>query len=142
MERDLWLKASAIPNRWAAAPVANRWATTPNLPRWATTPLENRMATTILASAGEKQYVGGTVTELTGKDISAATFQIALGDIAIPPTTWSTPDVSVAGASAAQRVVKLLASSTTAPGTYWVWVRISDNPEVKPLIVQGPVTIA
>jgi hypothetical protein len=97
--------------------------------------------TTILATAGEKQYVGGTVTELTGKDISAATFEIALGTIAAPPAVWSVPDVTIAGATTAQRVVKLLVTNTTPPGTYWVWVRIIDNPEVKPLIVQGPITI-
>jgi hypothetical protein len=100
------------------------------------------MATTILASAGAEKYVGGTVTELTGKDISAATFQIALGSIAAPPTTWSVPDVSVAGTTAAQRVVKLLVTNTTPPGTYWVWVRVTDNPEIEPLTVQGPITIA
>lgn len=110
-------------------------------------------STTIATTAGAKKYVGGTITETTGKDITTATIQIALGPskVVVPTTGWVTPDVSVAGPGAtiggvaipptAQRVVKLLVTNATPPGLYYCWVRITDNPEVEPIMIQGPIII-
>ena len=103
------------------------------------------MHTEILVSAGAVKYVGGTVTETTGKDISAATFKVSLGSDK-NPGPWLDPDVSAAGATSASRVVKLLVSSTlpagvTIPGTYYAWVRVADAPELEPIRVQGPIII-
>lgn len=102
------------------------------------------MSLDVIISSGAAVYVGGTVTETTGKDISADTFMISLGSDQ-NPGTWLTPDVSIAGTSNAQRIVKLLVSPTVpanlAKGTYWVWVKISDSPEIQPLRVQGPVNV-
>lgn len=96
----------------------------------------------IYVTLGKKRYVGGTITELTGKDISGATFTIALGaDSSIPPTTFVTPDVSTIGTTNASRVLKKLIDVTTAPGTYYVWANIADSPEIEPVVLQGPVVV-
>jgi hypothetical protein len=98
---------------------------------------------TIYVSEGMKRYVGGTITETTGKDISGATFQIALSpDNQIPPTVWVTPTVNMQGATTASRVVKLLVDTGTTPGTYFVWARVTDNPEIEPLLLDGPIPVA
>lgn len=87
-----------------------------------------------------KEYVGGTITETTGKNISGATFKIGLSaSISIPPATYLTPDISVQGTTTADRVVKLLIDNSFAPGTWYVWVNIADTPEVLPFMIQGPV---
>lgn len=96
----------------------------------------------IYVTLGKKRYVGGTITELTGKDISAATFTIALGtDSSIPPVAFVTPDVSTIGTTNASRVLKKLIDATTAPGTYYVWANVLDFPEIEPLVLQGPITV-
>jgi hypothetical protein len=102
------------------------------------------MTVTIYVSQGMKQYVGGTVTETTGKDISAATFTVALGvSQTVPPVTgWVAPSVSTVGTTDESRILKLLVTNTTPTGTFWVWATITDNPEVEPLVLQGPIIIA
>ena len=100
---------------------------------------------TIYVTLGKKRYVGGTITELYGKDISSAVLTIALGtDATIPPANanFVTPDVNTTGATNASRVIKKLVDSTTAPGTYFVWANISDSPEIEPIVLQGPITVA
>lgn len=83
----------------------------------------------ILVSAGAIEYVGGTVTEATGKDIGTAIFQLSLGSRA-DPGTWVTPSSSQAGPlGASQRVLKLLVDNSTPRGTYYCWARIQDTPE-------------
>lgn len=86
----------------------------------------------ILVSAGAAEYVGGTITETTGKDISAAVFMMSLGS-ASNPGAWVAPSTSTAGATVASRVVQLLVNNTTARGTYYAWVRVTDAPEVAPV---------
>jgi hypothetical protein len=102
------------------------------------------MSTTIFVSDGMKQYVGGTITETTGKDITGATFQIALGaDNVTPPTVWVTPSVNIQGTTVAARVLKLLVDSSTTAGTYFVWAKINDNPEIEPqLLDPDPIVVA
>jgi hypothetical protein len=98
--------------------------------------------TIIYVTAGAQQYVGGTVTETTGKDISADTCMIGLsGSQNVPPTTWVAPSVNTAGSTVASRVLKLLITSTTTPGTYYCWAQITDSPEVAPLVIQGPIVV-
>jgi hypothetical protein len=108
---------------------------------------------TIYVSQGMKQYVGGTITELTGEDITGATFQVSLGtSLTIPPTVWSTPDVSAAGTGTtlndgtpipgtAQRILKILIA-TQPVGTYYVWAKITDNPEIEPVVFPDRITLA
>jgi hypothetical protein len=98
---------------------------------------------TIYVSKGMKRYVGGTITETTGKDITGATFQVALGsDNVTPPTAWVTPSVNTQGGTTADRVLKLLVDSSTTVGTYFVWAKVADNPEIEPLLLDGPVVVA
>lgn len=99
--------------------------------------------TTIFASLGKKRYVGGTITELTGKDISGATFTIALSsDGSTPPAVFVPPDVNQAGSTVASRVVKKLVDSTVTPGTYFLWCTVNDFPEIEPMVLQGPIVVA
>ena len=117
----------------------------------------NPRYTPIYVSKGFKRLVGGTITEKTGKDISADSFQIALGSSAtVPPTSgWADPTVSSQGPgeprpnrygvdipAAAQRVVLLLVDNSTPLGTYHVWAKIPDMPEVEAVWLAGPITVA
>jgi hypothetical protein len=104
------------------------------------------MAVEVLVSAGAVKYVGGTVTDVLGNDISTAGFELSLGSASNPGSTWYTPDVSAAGASNSSRVLKLKVSATlpagiTVPGTYWCWARITALPEIEPVRLQGPITV-
>jgi hypothetical protein len=165
--KDYALAAVPLATRWTVAGLDERWSyialsvseyvalglvdpyeTRPLQARWSFGPLpgENMDSVTIIVSAGAKRYVGGTITEKTGKDISGATFQISLGSESLPGRTWLTPDSSVPGDTNASRIVKYLVSSTTPsglvrPGTYWAWVRVTDTPEIEPLRVQGPIYV-
>lgn len=165
-DRDIVLAAVPLPTRWTASELLPRWAvqaiadlrysvaayvptiTTTELPtRWATAlnPGET-MSVDIIATAGAVKYVGGTITETTGKDISADTFVMSLGSDKNPGTTWVAPDQSVAGATNNIRTLKLLVSASlptgiVVPGTYWVWAKITDTPEVEPIRLQGPITV-
>ena len=103
--------------------------------------------TTILVTAGAEKYVGGTVIEKTGRDITAATFDVCLGSATYPSGTWLPATVNAAGANSSERVVKLMVKAgtpadVTVPGQYWVWVRVHDVDEVEPLRIQGPVYLA
>lgn len=99
------------------------------------------MSVKIFVSQGAMKFVGGTITETTGKDISSSTFVVGLGGSESPPTVWVTPTVDQQGATTAKRIVKLLVTNTTAPGTYWCWAKITDSPEIEPLIVQGAIIV-
>jgi len=89
------------------------------------------MPATVRVSAGDKVYVGGTITETTGKDITGCTVVVA----ALPRA--SRPDADTQGAApdvdehptTSQRLVKLLITDTTPVGNYQLWARITDNPE-------------
>jgi hypothetical protein len=90
------------------------------------------MIVEVLATAGESEYVGGTVTETTGKNITTATYQMALGSID-RPGAWENPSVSAVGPEGNHtRVLKLLigANVSTPNGEYYVWAKITDTPEV------------
>lgn len=70
-----------------------------------------------------------TITETTGKDISTDTIQISLGT-ANTPGTWTTGVLTRPAASSA--TVKLLVTNSVTPGTYYVWVKVADSPEIIP----------
>lgn len=103
------------------------------------------MSTPIFVSQGKKRYVGGLISAVDDDsvpvDITGDTFTIALGvSNTTPPTTWVTPTVSVA--VGLKRRIKLLVTNTTSLGTYYVWGNVVDNPEVEPLVLQGPIVVA
>jgi len=82
-------------------------------------------------TAGDEVYAGGTITELSGKDISGDTIVLALLPLGSKPdetTTDTAPDVDESPAPA-QRVVKMLITDDVEPGSYQLWARITDNPE-------------
>lgn len=92
----------------------------------------------IKVSIGGARYVGGTITETTGKDISADTVQVALGT-ATTPGTWQTPDVITANVSSV--TVKYLVTNAVTPGVYYVWAKITDTPEIEPFVLDGPIYV-
>jgi hypothetical protein len=123
----------------------------------------------IYVTLGKKRYVWGTIIETTGKDISAATYTVALSpNSTTPPTSgWVAPDVNAPGVNAnlsaispltgqsinipttAQRIVKLLvtpstgsALQVTTAGNWNLWVNIADSSEVEPWILQSGIITA
>ena len=87
----------------------------------------------VIVSAGAAVMVGGTITEKTGKNLAAATFEVVLGSETQPGTPWLTPNSSVQGTTTAERIVQLLVNSSTPKGTYHLWVRVTDTPEILPM---------
>lgn len=88
---------------------------------------------TIDLTAGAIEYTWPlTLIETTGKDITADTIQLSLGGYEAP-ATWQAPDTDTAPV-VSQRVVQLLVGDTLtpAPGAYWLWSQIVDNPEIVP----------
>lgn len=103
------------------------------------------MATTIHVTQGEKRYVGGTITETSGQDISGDTIVMALGSYSTPPnaTDGKAPDSDEQGTTIAERVVKLLIDDSYQPATQmYAWGWITDAPEVAPVRLDGPFTIS
>ena len=98
----------------------------------------------LYVGAGQKHYVGGTITETNGADISADPILVALGQYSTPPdkTSATTPSSDTQGATTATRVVKLLIDNTTpAAVNQYIWAWITDNPEIEPLRLDGPINI-
>ena len=88
---------------------------------------------TIWVSKGEKEYVGATVTEANGEDISAIVFGVGLSTSSTEPpaaASFATPDVSVQGATTASRTLKKLIDDTVSVGDYYLWAKLPDTPEV------------
>lgn len=102
-------------------------------------------AQTINVTAGQARYVGGTVTEQTGKDISNDTIVMALGPSNTTPparTAGKSPDSDDAQDDKATRVVKLLIGAGYQPASdVYCWAWITDSPEIEPLCLDGPITI-
>lgn len=101
----------------------------------------------IYLTNGNKRYVGGTITEVYGKDISGATFLIATvlnqTDPNIPPAAASFTSVGsdaiTIGASgvASKKLLRLIDTISNYPaGVYGCWGRIADNPEIEPVFLQ------
>jgi hypothetical protein len=146
-QADIVLAGEPLAARWTREPLGPKYRLQEWPDRYTGRPDEgDRMAVEVLASAGAVKFVGGTVTETSGLDISTATFEMSLGSATDPGATWYSPDVSSAGDSNAERVLKLKVSATlpsgiTVPGTYWCWARITDASEVEPVRLQGPITV-
>lgn len=89
---------------------------------------------TIRLSAGALEYTFPlTITEKTGKDISADTITLSLGTYNAPGD-WQTPDTDPPQDTTSQRVVQLLVGGTLSPdpGTYYLWSLVNDEPEQIP----------
>jgi hypothetical protein len=93
--------------------------------------MEGHMPRTVRVSAGDQVYVGGTITEINGADISADTIVLALLPLGSKPdetTTGTEPDVDESPGPS-QRVVKMLVTDEVPVGPYQLWGRIIDTPE-------------
>lgn len=119
----------------------------------------NPRYTPIFVSQGYSRLVGGTLTETTGGNITLDTFLIALNSSASTPplassSSWVAPTVSAQGPGlplpnkfgvvippTAQRILLLLVDSGTQPGTYHVWAKVADNPELDAVWLAGPITV-
>jgi len=97
------------------------------------------MSHVIYVSDGAQEYVSVTITELTGKDISADPVWISLGT-PTAPATWNTATLLVA--SGATVTFGLLVDSNTPVGTYTAWAKIGDGPETVVRRSDGTVTLA
>lgn len=87
------------------------------------------MSRTIHATAGGIEYVTAQVVEANGQDLSSCAWQIGLStSYADPPAVWLTPS-KTAFPAAGQAAISTLVDNSTTPGTYWLWVRDTDNPE-------------
>lgn len=97
---------------------------------------------TIFVSNGFASYVGGTVIELTGEDISGDGFMVGLSSVPSPVVTeWVDPDVSEAGNDTNQWTLKLLIDNSFALGVFWAWGKVTDSPEIEPVLLEGPFRI-
>lgn len=81
-----------------------------------------------------------TITETEGQNISTDTVQMGLSSYSTPPTAWADPSKLIIDRPTDSTVtVKMLIDSDVAPGAYWLWWSISDNPETVAQLV--PVRI-
>ena len=79
---------------------------------------------------GGVEYAVATVTDRTGLDITTATITMGLSSSTlIPPAEWVTPDVDETIDSSTRRV-KMLIDSAEVTGSWRLWVRVGDTPEV------------
>lgn len=86
---------------------------------------------TIMVSEGAIEYTYPiTITETTGKTISADTVDLALGTV-YAPYTARVPD-KLTFPQSNQAVAQMLIGTTYVPppGTYQLWWRITDSPEI------------
>ena len=84
----------------------------------------------INVTAGGIEYASALITDTTGQDLTAATFQVGLGtNSRTAPAAWQAPDVQESVGTNVR--VKLLIDGIT-PGRYWLWVKITDTPEIIP----------
>lgn len=88
------------------------------------------MSQTVNVTAGATEYTWPlTLTEVNGVDISADTVQISLGSYD-QPGDWTAPVADHPTTSSV--TVKLLIDDSVDVGEYWVWVKITDSPEIVP----------
>lgn len=92
------------------------------------------MSQTINLTVGAIEYtLPIAISETAGKDISDDTILMSLGTWTAPGA-WLVPDLDPAQAVDSQRVVQLLIGATFKPvaGTYYLWTRVADLPELVP----------
>lgn len=92
--------------------------------------------TVIWVSKGEAEYVGGTITEKSGKNISADQIVVGVGTYWTPPAKADAvaADVDQPGATTADRLIKKLIDALVPVGAgrqLWAW--ITDSPEIEPI---------
>lgn len=158
--RDLTLTAESVDRPYDVKAIAERWDVAGIdrlltggvfVPVWAFEAVERPLAASliegdvmdriILKSSGATEYVGGVITETTGKNISAATVQMALGSATVPGT-FAAPSTDTSGPVNVRKVTMLVGTTPNTPkGEYWVWVKVTDTPEVTTLRLPQKVIV-
>jgi hypothetical protein len=93
---------------------------------------------TIRVSQGAAEYVTGRVQELEGADLTDATFEVGLGSHDQAPTVWSEPaDLRLEDDGSVAFVSMLVDDSVAPRARGWLWVRVTDVPEVMPRRCDG-----
>lgn len=99
---------------------------------------------TVDVSAGAVEYTfPRTITETTGKDISADQIAVSLGSYDAPGA-WVPPD-RLTHPTPSSAVVQLLVSNSLGlivGQSYYLWTKVTESPEVIPRRSPGRVTIA
>lgn len=145
MARDVAFAVSPPDTRWSAATLPGRWTPRPPNTRWAVT----IVATTNLSTAS-LQYVRARVTASTAAgpiNPTGDTVAMALLPVGVTPGSgdWQTaswdPGGVNSGAYLAQCLVGPGGAITLIAGTYQVWVKVTDNPEV-PVLPAGTIVVS
>lgn len=92
----------------------------------------------IRLSAGAAEYTWpATITERKLKDISAASVVVSIGTFEEPGDTWFAPDIITRPTDNSVMVQVYITNSLgLAVGTtYYLWIKVSDNPEIVPRIM-------
>ena len=91
---------------------------------------------------GMREYIGGTVTERFGANISDTVFQVGLGgyDQEHLPDIWTSPDLDSSPTSSKRKIDKLIDGSAPL-GVHYLWIRVQDNPEIIPLRVDIAIVV-
>ena len=93
----------------------------------------------INGTAGGIEYASALITDSLGNDLSFASFVVGLStDEGTAPTVWKAPDVQESVGTNMR--VKMLIQGKQ-PGTYFLWVKVTDNPEIIPLVCTSYITI-
>lgn len=102
------------------------------------------MTRSIGVSTGAKEYVTGLLTEITGKNITTSPVKVGFAPTTqtLPPTTWYTPDV-LANPTTSQVQASLLIGSTYTPppGSYYLWMQLTDGGEIMQRVIPSLVVI-
>lgn len=86
----------------------------------------------VSSPAGAHEYTLDAIwTAPKDQDISTAMFEMSLGT-RDEPGAWVAASLNLPGDGLNQRVLNLLVDNTTPLGTYWLWVRLTDTPEIVP----------
>jgi hypothetical protein len=85
---------------------------------------------TIRVSDGAIEYTFESTLH-ADHDISGDTIVMSLGS-STAPDSWVAPSVDEPQTDNTTRVVQLLVDDATEPGTYYLWLRLTDTPEVVP----------
>lgn len=84
----------------------------------------------INVSLGAAEYTQPvTITESNGANISGDSVQISLGSYNAPGA-WVNGVLTRPSISSA--TIKMLVDNSVSPGVYYVWVKVTDTPEIAP----------
>lgn len=89
------------------------------------------MPQTVAVSQGAIEYTWPTtITATDGDDITGDTVAVSLGTYTAPGA-WQAPD-TITHPTPSSVVVQILVGAATPTGSYYLWVKVSDSPEVVP----------